>query len=295
MNKVYLCSAIATPLRDDESLCSEGLLAHLNDQASVGIDGVLVAGTMGAMPLLTADTYAALIDSSVAAWRKRGELLIGVGDLSYARTRERIQLANAFTIDGVVVLTPFFLKFSQAELIEYFEALAAESRSPLFLYDLPQRTGVPLELETVLRLSKHPNIRGIKCSGDIAQTRRLIAELEGSDFRVIVAQAPSLHLLLRDGVNEHVDGIYSLVPQIVNGIAVATAKKDFDRADELARRMQGLLDMLVKYGVFAATTAFLNHRGIRGNFAPRPHATLPPEVREQFLAEPAIQAAITIG
>ena len=145
MKNLYLCSAIGTPLNSDDTLCSEGLAAHLDDQAAAGIDGVLVAGTMGAMPLLTSATYAALIESSVVAWRKRGELLIGVGDLSYARTRERIQLANDFEIDGVVVLTPFFLKFSQAELIEYFEALAAESRSPLFLYDLPQRTGLPLE------------------------------------------------------------------------------------------------------------------------------------------------------
>lgn len=292
MKNYYLCSAIGTPLTSDEALCTEGLATHLDDQAAAGINGVLVAGTMGAMPLLTSATYAVLVERSVAAWRKRGELLIGVGDLSYARTRERIQLANDFEIDGVVVLTPFFLKFSQAELIEYFEALAAESRSPLFLYDLPQRTGLPLELETVLRLSKHPNIHGIKCSGDIAQTRELISQLEGSGFRVIVAQAPSLHTLLRDGVSEHVDGIYSLVPQIVSGIAAATAENDFKLADELACRMNGLLAMLVKYGVFAATTAFLNHREISGSYAPRPHAPLAPDVNERFLAEPEVQAAL---
>ena len=120
----------------------------------------------------------------------------------------------------------------------------------------------------------------------------MIAQLEGSDFRVIVAQAPSLHTLLREGVNEHVDGIYSLVPQIVSGIAAATAKNTFNRADELAGRMNGLLAMLVKYGVFASTTAFLNRRGISGSYAPRPHAPLAHDLNEQFLAEPQVQAAL---
>lgn len=293
MSETYICSAIGTPLDEDENLCAEGLRRHLEDQAGAGISGVLVAGTMGTMPLLTSKTYSQLVHHAVEYWSGKGELLIGVGDLSFARTRERIRLVNELPIDGAVALTPFFLPFSQADLIEYFQELAAESSAPLFLYDLPQRTGIPLEVETVLRLSEHPNIAGIKCSGDLGQTRRLIDALAGSAFRVIVAQAPLLDILLRSGIREHVDGVYAIVPKLVRGIVDAVRQGDWQTSARGAQAVNGLLSLLQKYGVFPSITALLNHRGIAGNFAPRPHRPLSPEAREQLLAEPLARAALS--
>ena len=137
MSDMYICTAIGTPLDEDDNLCADGLRRHLEDQASAGIPGVLVGGTMGVMPLLTSRTYGQLVHKAVEYWSGRGEILVGVGDLSFSRTRERIQLANELPIDGVVALTPFFLPYSQADLIEYFQDLADVSSSPLYLYDLP--------------------------------------------------------------------------------------------------------------------------------------------------------------
>jgi 4-hydroxy-tetrahydrodipicolinate synthase len=244
---------------------------------------------MGAMPLLTWATYRQLIRTSVEAWRNKGELLVGVSDLSFARTRERLQLVNDLPVDGTVALTPYFLTYSQSDLIAYFESLADESKAPLYLYDLPQRTGIALAVETVLRLSEHPDIAGIKCSGDLAETRRLIDALRGSKFRVIVAQAPLLDVLLHAGIHEHVDGVYSLAPRLTRNIADAAVRGDRDKSAELTRRLGALLMMLRKYGVFPAMTALLNSRGISGNFAPRPHQSLSPAARDALLAEPAIE------
>lgn len=292
MTSTFIYSAIGTPLDSNEGLSYDGLRAQLEDHAQAGIDGLLVAGTMGCMPLLTGTTYADLAAKSAEFWRGRGELLIGVGDLSFARTRERVRLCNELQIDGVVALTPFFLSYTQAELIEYFQALAAEARAPLFLYDLPQRTGIALEVETVQKLAEHPNIAGIKCSGDLGQTRRLIDAVEGSDFRVVVAQAPLMDYLIRNGVRDFLDGVYCIVPKLVRGIADAADGGDWAASSARSQLLNGLLSMLRKYGVFPATTALLNHRGIPGNYAPRPHFPLSAEQREQLLAEPAIIAAL---
>ena len=166
MNRPYLISAIGTPVTENDDLHIDGLAAHLAAQANALINGILVAGSMGLMQLLADGTYRELIARSVEQWRGRGELLVGVGDTSFARTRDRIRLVNDYPVDGTVVLSPYFVNFSQSELIEYFQALAAESKAPLFLYDLPQRTRTSLSVETILRLSETPNIAGIKCSGD---------------------------------------------------------------------------------------------------------------------------------
>jgi 4-hydroxy-tetrahydrodipicolinate synthase len=291
----YICTAIGTPLDEDDNLCVDGLRRHLEEQASAGIQGVLVGGTMGVMPLLTSRTYGQLVHQSVKHWAGKGETLIGVGDLSFTRTKERIELVNELPIDGVVALTPFFLPYSQADLIEYFQALADISAAPLYLYDLPQRTGIALELATVQRLSEHPNIKGVKCSGDFNQTRRLIDAVAGSGFRVIVAQAPLTDYLMRNGVREFVDGVYGIVPRLTQSISEAAARGDWEASSKRMRILNGLLAVLVKYGIFPTTTALLNHRGIPGNFAPRPHRPLSPEAREQVLAEPAIREALRAG
>jgi 4-hydroxy-tetrahydrodipicolinate synthase len=290
----YLCAAIGTPLDQNEFLHVEGLRAHLDDQTQARVDGVLVAGTMGAMPLLTHRTYEQLVRASVEHWSSYGEVLVGVGDLSFERTKERIRLVNELRIDGAVILTPFFLSYSQAELTRYFEALAVESNAPIYLYDLPQRTGISLEVETVLRLAEHPNIAGIKCSGDVGQARRLIDVLKGSNFRVIVAQAPLIDVLLRAGIGEHVDGVYCIVPQLVRGIFNAAAQADWELAAERSRALQGLLGLLRKYGVFTAMTAILNYRGIAGNFAPRPHQPLSAAAVEELISEPALREALVL-
>ena len=155
------------------------------------------------------------------------------------------------------------------------------------------RTGIALELATVLKLSEHPNIRGIKCSGDFGQTRRLIDALAGADFRVIVAQPQLTDILMRGGVQEFVDGIYGIVPKLTRGILDAAHQGDWQSAAKHTRVLNGLLSMLVKYGIFPTTTAILNHRGIPGNFAPRPHRPLSPEAREQLLADPAVREALS--
>jgi 4-hydroxy-tetrahydrodipicolinate synthase len=293
MSGVYIYSAIGTPLDGNEALHSQGLQAQLEDHAKAGIDGILVAGTMGLMPLLTDTVYADLAYQSVDFWKGKSEVLIGVGDQSFARTRERIRMVNELRADGVVALPPYFVKFSQEELIEYYRSLAAEASSPLFLYDLPQRTGVPLSLETVKRLAEHPNIAGIKCSGDVTQTRLLMDTLAGSKFRVIVAQASLMDCLIRSGIREFLDGVYCLAPGLARGIVDAARDGNWKIATERMQKLNGLLLVLHKYGVFPATTVLLNHRGIPGNFAPRPHKPLSAELREQLLNEPATRDALS--
>lgn len=161
-----LISAICTPLNDDDSLHVDGLAAHLDDQWRHGITGVLIGGTMGLMQLLDDATYRDLVRHGVRLARGRGEVFVGAGDTSFTRTLHRIQYVGQFDIDGIVVLAPFFYPLEQTDLIAYFQGLADRSCKPVYLYDLPDLTKTALHLETVLQLSKHPNIHGIKCSGE---------------------------------------------------------------------------------------------------------------------------------
>ena len=81
---ITLISAIGTPLAQDESLHVEGLEAHLADQWKNGMTGVLVGGTMGAMQLLSEETYRDLVRQSIRCSQQQGEVLVGVGDAGFA-------------------------------------------------------------------------------------------------------------------------------------------------------------------------------------------------------------------
>ncbi len=288
VSEYTLITAIGTPLNADESLHTEGLHAQIDDQFRSGMTGLLVGGTMGLMQLLARNTYEQLIDESIAAAHDRGEVLVGVGDVSLARTLERVELLNQKRVDGAVALCPFLIKFSQPELVDYFSAVADASKHPLFLYDLPIMTGTKLELDTVRSLARHPNIHGIKCSCEMGWTRQLIDEnLPG--FRVIVAQAEMIDVLFRSGVTEHLDGIFAAAPQWVAGIAHAAVRGDWDEAAVQQQKLIGLLRVVREHGVFQAFTAIMNARGFPGSFAPRPYRPLEAGKAETLLQLPIIR------
>ena len=131
-----------------------------------------------------------------------------------------------------------------------------------------------MEIETVLKLAEHPNIAGIKCSGNIDQTRLLIKALERSSFRVVVAQPLLLDTLMHEGICEHLDGMFSIVPRCIQQIASTAEQENWLIAREYTQIVTELLTALQTYGIFPAMTAILNARGIPGSFAPRPFAAL---------------------
>lgn len=295
MAKTNLISAICTPLTPDESLHHEGLEAHLDEQWRSGIAGVLVGGTMGLMQLLADPTYLDLARQATRFSKGRGEIMVGVGDTSFARTVQRVAMVEDLDIDGVVIVTPYLWKYSQAELVDYYKAVAYRSKKPVYLYDLPGLTGVKLSFETVQAVATHPNIRGIKCSGSWDWTRQLVDRV-GDRFRVIPAQPHLVDTLIQAGVRDNLDGIYGLAPRRSLAIVEAAEQGDWPEA---ARRQQWLSAFLevvaVKYPVFPACTAILNARGIPGNVAPAPMRPLSPDQRQALLDEPVVRDLLSDG
>ena len=288
MKKPNFITAIGTPLSDDQSLHEKGLEAHLAEQIGAGIDGILAAGTMGLMQLQADATYQQLARRCAEIAGGKMEVLIGAGDASFARTRDRIAFLNTLKIDGVALLAPYFVTFTQDELIDYFRALADFSKAPIYLYDLPQRTRCKLETPTVLELSKHPNIRGIKCSDELGGTRQL-ADVVPAAFRVIVAQPDLVDLTLRHGLNEQLDGMWALAPRWAKAIGQAVTAGEWEAAAAHQRELSALKRLIVQRGVFASMTCILNARGVSGSFAPRPYRLLSAEQQRLLLAEPIVQ------
>jgi 4-hydroxy-tetrahydrodipicolinate synthase len=205
---------------------------------------------------------------------------------------QRIEYVQQFDVDGIVVLSPFFATLGQADLIAYFEGLADRSKKPIYLYDLPVATKTSLQLETVLRLSKHPNIRGIKCSGEWTGTRRLMDHVD-KGFRVVPAQCDILDMLVRCDVSSNLDGIYAVLPDLSVGIVKAAESGDYALAAEKQRKLTEFRQMiLTKYPLFPSCKAVLNVRGVPGKFIPNPVKPLDQGQLERFFSEPLIRELV---
>jgi len=290
MNKPYFISAVGTPLTEEEQLLETGLEMELADHWNHGIDGILVAGTMGAMQLLTDKTYRSLIERAVHYSAGRGEVLIGAGDAGFTRSRERIEYINQFKVDGIAVLAPYFWKFPQELLVDYYRGLADVAKSPLYLYDLPTVTGTKISMETFLELSKHPNIRGAKLSCDVDFVRQLIDRV-GDSFRIIVASPNLIDVLLRHGINEHLDGMWSIAPGWTVALGQCVMKGDYEAAARYQRLITEARELIAQYS-YSAYTIMMNARGLPGKYAPRPFIPLNEEKKKQLLQTPVMRKLI---
>ncbi|HVK03377.1 MAG TPA: dihydrodipicolinate synthase family protein [Armatimonadaceae bacterium] len=284
-------TALVTPLDEQDRLHREGLERAVQLQLDADIDGLLIAGSMGAMQLLPDATYRDLVAASAELLAGRVELLIGAGDASLSRTAERVEFLNRFPLDGVVILAPYLMPFSQAELLDYFRALADLSRAPLFLYDLPQMTRTKIERDTALALARHPNIAGIKCSDEPGYARQL-RDLADERFRVILAAPTVLDVFLRSGFLEHLDGVFTLCPARVVELGRAVERGDAAGAAALQQGLNRTLALLHRHGVWNPFTELLHALGVPGRFKPRPHAHWDAATAEAFLADPETRAVL---
>jgi 4-hydroxy-tetrahydrodipicolinate synthase len=245
------------------------------------------------MQLLDDPVYRDLVQYGVGMAQGHGEIMVGAGDASFTRTLHRIQFVEQFNVDGIVVLSPYFETFEQGDLVSYFTALADRSKKPLYLYDLPGVTRTKLSLETVLQLSKHPNIRGIKCSGEWQATWRLMNRVADA-FRVIPAQPLMVDLLVRGGVRDNLDGIFAVMPNLATHIATAAEQGNFAEAAARQEQLAAVLDLICsKYPLLPACSAIMQARGVPARIHPIPMQSLSKEQTERLLGEAVLQGVLS--
>ena len=149
-----------------------------------GSDGVVVAGTTGEAPTLSHEEKLKLFAEVKAAVNGRGAVIAGTGTYNTAESIELSLEAERAGVDGVLLTVPYYSKPTQDGLFQHFQAIARATRLPCIMYNIPGRTGVNMTAETTLRLSRVPNIVGVKeASGDLAQITRIVGDAR-EGFRV---------------------------------------------------------------------------------------------------------------
>jgi 4-hydroxy-tetrahydrodipicolinate synthase len=172
-----LLTAMVTPFAPDGSLDTSAAARLANHLVDSGCDGLVISGTTGESPTTTDAEKLELLRAVLEAVGDRARIIAGVGTYDTAHS---IQLAKACAAEGahgLLVVTPYYSKPPQAGLLAHFTAVADATPLPVLLYDIPPRSVIPIESDTLRALAAHPNIVGVKdAKGDLHAGVQLMAE-----------------------------------------------------------------------------------------------------------------------
>jgi 4-hydroxy-tetrahydrodipicolinate synthase len=172
-------TAMVTPFRADGSLdleAAQRLAAHLVDH---GHDGLVVSGTTGESPTTSDDEKERLVRAVVEAVGDRAKVVAGSGTNDTHHTIELSRAAEKAGAHGLLIVTPYYNKPPQEALVRHFVAAADAVDLPVILYDIPGRTGTPIEYDSLLRLAEHERILAVKdAKGDLFEGSRVMASTD---------------------------------------------------------------------------------------------------------------------
>lgn len=170
-----LLTAMITPFKDDLTIDWAGVEKLASHLQSTGHDGIVVNGTTGEAPTTSDDEKVEIIKVVKKATGGKLKIVAGAGNNETSHSVEQAEMAEKAGADGLLVVTPYYNKPPQAGIEAHFRAIADSTELPVMMYDIPGRTGMAIEPDTLCRLAEHKNIVALKdAKGDVASTSWVI-------------------------------------------------------------------------------------------------------------------------
>ena len=236
-------TAIVTPFQSDGSPDETALRALVDRQVAGGVSGLVPCGTTGEGATMSNDEKIRVIDIVSDQSDGRARVLAGAGGNS---TRDVIALAkqiDALSVDGVLIVVPYYNKPTQEGLYQHFSAVADAVQTPVVMYNVPGRTSANMNAETALRLAEHANIAGTKeASGSLAQVMEIVTNAP-ADFAVLSGEDDLTLPIITLGGSGVVSVVSNEVPDIMSAMVRAALDGRVADARELHYRLLGLMQV----------------------------------------------------
>ena len=238
--------ALVTPFTADGEVDWPGVEKHIDDVIVSGADAILVSGTTGETSTLTDPEKIKLVEVGVSVAAGRAKIITGGGSNETAHAMQLYRASEKAGADGVLVVTPYYNKPTQAGVLTHFRMIADATDLPVILYDIPGRTGIPIKFETILRAAQHPNILAIKdAKGDFSEVSRVLNQTDllyfsGDDANVLPHLAIGATGLI--GVTANITATpYRHIVDAVNRGDLKTATEAHQRLEPLGRAVMALV------------------------------------------------------
>ena len=233
---------VVTPFSLDGELDLDGLATQLGWLAGRGLSGILVVGSTGEAPLLSREERRLAVERAAALKEDGALLMAGTGAQS---TRETIRLTEDAAHAGaeaVLVLNPSYYSglMTVDALEDHYRSVADHSPVPVFLYNVPMFTGLPLSPELVERLAGHENIVGMKDSSGDLRNLQVFLERTPPDFQVLNGNPFITGAAALSGVSGVILAVGNLFPELCVALFEAGRKGDVEAVRELQTSLNAL-------------------------------------------------------
>ena len=236
-------TAIITPMTET-GIDYGQLRKNLDHQYENGTIAVVVNGTTGENPTVTADEFEELIRFTVRACQNRMKVIVGIGGNNTIHALHKAETAKAVCADGVLMVTPYYNKTSQKGLIEHFSFVADRVDIPMILYNVPSRTGIGIQADTYRVLSEHPNINGVKeASGNFSLISETMS-LCGDELNIWSGNDDNTVAMMALGACGVISVASNIVPAVVSRLCSLCLAGDYTSAADLFRKYTALFSVL---------------------------------------------------
>ncbi len=210
-----IITALVTPFKAGE-VDYQSFENLINWQIESGVHGIVVAGTTGEGSNITKEEFVALVKLAVKTAKKRVPVIVNTGLNSTFDSIELTQTAQELKADGVMLITPYYVKPTQEGIYQHFKAIHDVTNLPIMLYNNPPRTSVDISNEVLVRLAKLPRIKALKdCSSSAIKCSQLKLEI-GEDFNILTGD----DILALPYYSQGAVGLVSAVANIVPSLTV---------------------------------------------------------------------------
>lgn len=263
---------VVTPFDENEEIDYGKMKLNLDKWGKTDLDGIVVLGSNGEFVYLTEDEKLKLVKFTIENFTKKKKIIVGS---TCESTRGTISLSNKMAdlgADAVLILPPNYFKGGMKEevLYKHYTNVADEVKVPVMIYNMPGNTGINLSSGLVARLSKHPNIVGVKdTSGNIVQLSEIVRDTD-DDFAVFAGNAGYLLPALAVGARGATLALANILPDECCKLVSLFKEGKIDEARELQKRLlEPNFTVTGRFGVPALKYA-LDLLGYGGGYPRRP-------------------------
>ena len=272
-------SAIVTPMNADESVNVQALKPLIDMNLERGAAGFYVCGSTGESYMLSLDERKRLLEGVVEANAGRGRVMANIGTFCLRQSLDLAKHATSLGVSAISSVAPFYFPFTKDELVNYYFALAEESGMPTLVYNVPALAGVEFTTEDLFRLLEHPGIAGIKqTSMNLFQTELLARHFP--EKSIINGHDEIFLSALSVGVTSCIGSTVSFMPEMYVEIFKRYNAHEYAAAQRLQGRVNEIVAVLCKIGVFKGCKAALQDMGIDCGSCRKPFAPLSDDERK---------------
>ena len=277
-------SALVSCVDEDGNVYEDAMRRLMRWHLKQGLSGFYLTGGTGEGPVLQKETRKRIAEIAKDEADEHCSLIAHVGAIDLKTAVELAKHAGQIGMDAISSVPPFFFKYGEPQIRDYYQAISDASGLPVLMYASPL-AGVNITWDMVDRMMDIPNLIGVKWTSYDYFNMHRIKELRGGNINVINGPDETLLCGLTMGADGGIGATYNVMPKVFAAIYNNFRAGNYDAAQQAQYKANKLIELLIKYGVVCGIKDILNMLGYDCGYQVYPQKRFTDEERSAFRAE----------